>query len=182
VTLAPPVSYTATTGNFLTAALWNAQVRDATAFFSAPPSFRAHSEVAQSVTSGTWTSLNLEVEEFDNYGGHSTSTNTSRYTCQLSGYYLITACAAFSGATSTAGTRATRIQLNGSTSLHGSFSKMAAANTGTSSSAIHSACIAYLNVGDYVECQGNQDSASTINTSATSGDVAPSLTVLWVSN
>lgn len=179
--LAPPVSYTAVTGNFLTAALWNTQVRDATAFFSAPPAFRAHSEVGQAISNNVWTSINLEVEEFDNYGGHSTSTNTSRYTCQLAGYYLITACAAFSGAVNTTNTRATRIQLNGTTSLHGSFTKSLAAN-GTASSALHSACIAYMNVGDYVEVQGNQDSGVTINTSATAGDVTSSLTVLWVSN
>ncbi|MFF1597696.1 hypothetical protein ACFVYV_09390 [Streptomyces mirabilis] len=179
--LAPPTSFTATTGGFITAALWNAQVRDATAFFTAPPSFRAHSEVAQAIPNNAWTAINLETEEFDNYGGHSTSTNTSRYTCQLAGYYLITACAAFNGTVSTANTRATRVQLNNTSSLHGSFAKAPAANN-AASSALHSACIAFLQVGDFVEVQGNQDSGVSVNTSATSGDVTSSLTVLWVSN
>jgi hypothetical protein len=177
VTLAPPVSYTAVTGNFLTAALWNAQVRDASAFFAAPPAFRAYSTVTQSLTDNTWTSLNLDTEQFDNYGGHSTSTNTSRYTCQLAGIYLVTGVATF--ASNGTGNRAVRLAVNG-TAYPGSFVKAPAPVTTASGGQITTALVS-LAVGDYVEVMGNQNSGTALATSFSGPDVYPSLSVLWVS-
>jgi hypothetical protein len=180
VTLQPPTSYTAATGNFLTAGLWNAQVRDGVGYLMSPPSFRAHSEAVQNLLDGQWISLNLETEEFDNYGGHSTTTNTSRYTCQVAGLYLVSGIAAF--ASNTNGWRAVRIQLNGTSTVHGSFVKTLPVSGG--SAAVGTTCMVQLNVGDYVEVQGNQNSGVAspgLATAATSGDVAPSLSCLWVS-
>jgi hypothetical protein len=175
MTLSPPVSYTAATGGFITSALWNAQVRDANQFFAAPPSFRAHSEVAQTITNNAWISYNLEVEEFDAYGGHSTTTNTSRYTCQVAGLYLCTGIATF--AANATGLRGGRLAVNGS-AYHGTFVKETAFASG--SNAIGTTAIIPLAVGDYVEVQGNQNSGVDLAASSTSGDVAPSLACLWV--
>jgi hypothetical protein len=149
----------------------------------APPTFQAHSESAQTCTSGIWTSLNLEVESFDNYGGHSILTNTSRYTAQVAGVYLVSGSASFKGSSggNTLHNRGVRIQVNGTSSAHGSFVKTLSAD-GTASSAVNTTCLVYLNVGDYVEVQGLQDSGSDVVTSATAGDVAPQMSVLWVSN
>lgn len=181
MTLAPPVSYTATTGNFLTAALWNAQVRDATAFFSAPPSFRAYATVAQAMgVDNTWYSLTLDTEQFDNYGGHSTSTNTSRYTCQVAGIYQVSAVATFANFSSTVGNRAVRIAVNGN-AYPGSFVKTLPAVTG--SSAVATSALIQLAVGDYIEVQGNHNSTNASMTTSVAGpDVYPSMSALWVSN
>jgi hypothetical protein len=180
VTLQPPTPYTAATGNFLTAGLWNAQVRDGVGYLMSPPSFRAHAETAQNLLDGQWVSLNLETEEFDNYGGHSTTTNTSRYTCQVAGLYLVSGIASYT--TNGAGWRAVRIQVNGSSTVHGSFVKTLPVSGG--SSAVGTTCMVQLNVGDYIEVQGNQNSGVTspgLATSASAGDVACSMSALWVS-
>jgi hypothetical protein len=179
VGLQPPVAYTAATGNFLTAGLWNTQVRDGVGYLMAPPSFRAHAEVAQALADGAWVSLTLDTEEFDNYGGHSTTTNTSRYTCQVAGIYLLAGNAAFS--TSTVGFRAVRFTVNGSANpVHGSFVKTLPAPAGNSSG-VGTTAMVQLNVGDYVELQANQSSGASLNTAAGSGDAAPSMSCLWVS-
>jgi len=181
VTLGAPVSYTAATGNFLTAALWNAQVRDANTFFSAPPSFRAYATVAQSILDNTWVSLNLDTEQFDNYGGHSTSTNTSRYTCQVAGIYQVTGIASY--ASNGTGNRAVRLTLNGN-AVAGSFVKVPAAIP-SASAAVHTSALVALAVGDYIEVQANQNSGTAspgLSTSVGGPDVYPSLSALWVSN
>lgn len=175
MTLQPPTSYTAATGNFLTASLWNAQVRDGVGYLMSPPTFRAHSEVAQSLGDNLWVTLNLETEEFDNYGGHSTSTNTGRYTCQVAGTYMVSGIAAF--VANATGPRGCRLLKNG-VAYNGTFVKMS--GFGTGSNALGTTALIPLAVGDYVEIQGFQNSGVALNTSATSGDVAPSLSCLWV--
>lgn len=176
--LTPPTSYTAATGNFLTSALWNAQVRDANSFFSAPPSFRAYSAVTQSIPSGTWQSLNLEAELFDNYGGHSTSTNTSRYTCQVAGIYSVTGVATFDASSST-GNRAGRLMVNG-TAVFGTLAKTNAVVSG--STCVVTSALIYLNVGDYLEVQANHNAGAPLPTAFSGPDVNPALSAIWVSN
>lgn len=176
--LSPPASFTAATGGFITAALWNTQVRDANAYFSAPPSFRAYSTVAQSLVDQAWTPMLLDAEQFDNYGGHSITTNTSRYTAPLSGIYLVTGVAAF--ASNTTNNRAVRLAVNG-VAYAGTFVKTLAAS-GASSSAVSTTALVMLGAGDYVEVMGYQNSGAPLNTSVSGPDVFPSLTVLWVSN
>jgi hypothetical protein len=176
MTLNPPTPYTAATGNFLTAGLWNAQVRDGVGYLMSPPVFRAHQEVAQSLGDNLWVTLNLETEEIDNYGGHSTTTNTSRYTCQVAGTYMVSGIAAF--VASATGPRGARL-LKNNVAYNGTFVKMN--GFGTGSNALSTTALIPLAVGDYVELQGFQNSGGALNSSATSGDVASSLSCLWVS-
>lgn len=172
-----PLPYSANTGNFLTAGIWNASVRDGIGFLTNPPSFRGYATVAQTLTDNTWTSLNIDTEVFDNYGGHSTTTNTSRYTCQLAGLYMVTGVAAFSS--NATGNRAVRIAVNG-TAVNGTFVKAPAAAV-TASSAQTTTALVQLALGDYVEVMGNQNSGAGLATSVSGPDVNPSLQVLWVS-
>ncbi|MEU5596701.1 hypothetical protein [Streptomyces sp. NPDC020298] len=168
-------------GNFLTGALWNANIKAMGDWLlgsasNGVPRFRGYQGTTQSLADNTWTSLNLDTEVFDSDNGHSTSSNTSRYVVQVAGTYAITGAAAF--AANATGNRAARITVNGA-SIAGSFVKGLAA-TASHSSGIATSAQAVCAVGDYIEVMGLQTSGAALNTSAAS-DVACSLGVWWIS-
>lgn len=176
-----PVPVTESPSNFLTGALWNAQVKATMDWLlgsaaNGVPRFRGYQGSAQSLADNTWTSLTLDTEAYDSDNGHSTSTNTSRYTVQVAGTYVITGSASF--AANATGNRAGRITVNG-TAIPGSFVKTLAA-TASHSSAVQCAAQAVCSVGDYIEIQGLQTSGAALNTSAGT-DVACSMGVWWIS-
>lgn len=174
-----PTPATAVAGNFLTSALWNAQVRDGVGFLVAPPSFRAYATVAQGLADGTWTSLSMDTEQFDGYGGHSTTVNTSRYTCQVAGIYMVTGVAAFMA--SSAGTRGVRLAVNG-TPVAGTFVRAPATST-VSIMGLPISALVQMAVGDYVEVQGQQaGGGGSFNTFVGGPDSNPSLQVHWISS
>lgn len=181
MTLAPPVPYTATTGNFLTASLWNAQVRDASAFFAGVPVFSGSQSVAQTINgSNAWTPLLIDTEAVDNYGGHSTSSNTSRYTVQLAGTYQIFGSVAW--VASATGDRRIQITQNGN-------SAPGSANSFDPSQVVLAAqqtmAFATAAVGDYFEIQVAHTAGATLGTNAGSGASAmftSSMRVLWIGN
>jgi hypothetical protein len=140
------------------------------------PRFRGYAATTQSVSDATWTALSIDTEIYDSDGGHSTSTNTTRYVVQVAGTYLITGTAAFAG--NAVGNRAVRLAVNG-TAIVGSFDKTLAA-TATHSSSRLSVAQAVCAVGDYIEVYGYQNSGGALNTSPGT-DVAPSLSVQWFS-
>jgi len=168
-------------GNYLTGALWNASVKAMGDFLmgsgsNGVPRFSGYQNTVQSLADNTWTSLTIDTEDFDSDNGHSTSTNTSRYTCQVAGSYLVLGIASF--AAGTVGNRAARLTLNGN-NIKGSFVKLGSA-TSTHSSAIATARTVVMQVGDYVEVQGLQTSGAALNTSSAT-DVACSLSATWFS-
>jgi hypothetical protein len=171
-----PTPYTAATGNFVTAALWNAQVRDAVSFLTDPPRFIGYSAVAQSFNSGsTYQTITLDSEILDTEGGHSTSTNTSRYTCQYAGLYQVNYSVSF-GQNGT-GNRSARIIVNGTTiSNNPGNSIEGQASTGSFSWVGAGACHVYLNVGDYVELQAWQSSGAALSTNTNN----TGLSLAWV--
>jgi hypothetical protein len=178
------VPYTATTGNFVTSALWNAQVRDASAFFAGVPVFSGYAAVTQAINGGNnWVPLLIDSESADNYGGHSTTTNTSRYTVQLAGTYLVFGSVAWSA--SATGDRRIQITQNGTAQL-------GSANSFDPSQVVLAAqqtmTVATAAVGDYFEVQVSQTATSAgtnFNTNAGSGASAmftSSMRVLWIGN
>src|SRR5690348_12981216 len=85
-----PVSVQEAPGNFNTAALFNAQVKALNDFLTAPPVFSGYATTAQSIpNANAMTALNFDTEVLDSDGGHSTVTNTSRYTATVPGTYLV---------------------------------------------------------------------------------------------
>src|SRR4051794_16526480 len=58
------------------------------------PSCAVYNDAAQSIPDGALTALTFNTEHFDTDSIHSTSSNTSRLTCQTAGIYVITASAA----------------------------------------------------------------------------------------
>ncbi|WP_037616471.1 hypothetical protein [Streptomyces aureus] len=176
-----PVVATEVPGNFISAALWTAQVSATMNFLmgtgtNGVPRFRGYQTSVQSLADNTWTSLTLDTEAFDSDNGHSTSTNTSRYVVQVAGTYAVTGVAAF--AANATGNRAARIAVNG-TSIAGSFVKTLAATASHSSGVATHAQVACA-VGDYIEVMGLQTSGAALNTSAAS-DVACAMGVWWIS-
>jgi hypothetical protein len=170
-----PVAVTEVPGNYDTAALYNATVRELNNFALGVPVFSGVQGTAQSIPNGTWTAFTIDTELLDADGGHSTVTNTSRYTPTVPGTYVLFGTSGWAG--NTTGKRWVRLAQNGS-----------AINGSACGSDAHSA----LNVGghftatvatfngttDYVEVQGQQASGGALNTNTT--DFGPSLRVFWL--
>ena len=142
-----PVPSTAAPGNFLTSALWNAQVRDAISFVLNPPIYFGYSTVQVSLSAGVYTAIPLDTDKFDSYGGHSTVTNTSRYVAQVAGVYEVVGGVAIA---STSGTLLAAYVAKNGTQITGSgieVPPMASHFNGTATVPV----FVQLNIGDYVE-------------------------------
>lgn len=126
----------------------------------------------QSIPTGVWTAVNLDTEDDDTHGGHSTVTLTSRYTATVAGDYRVQGRGSF--ASNATGSRGVRIA-KGGTAVPGSgnYKQTNAVN----SWADIGSCDVHLAVGEYVEVHVSQDSGGALNTAATAGDVAPSMSV-----
>jgi hypothetical protein len=130
---------------------------------STPPAVHLRQTSAQTLTTGTGTAILFDTEDLDNYSGHSTSSNTSRYTCQLAGWYK------FSGgigwASNGTGRRGTWWRKNG-TDVNGSEVNHHAGGTGILGTPARTIFIS-LAVNDYVELMGIQESGGNLNTGVT---------------
>ena len=168
-------------GNYLTGALWNANIKAMGDYLlgssgNGVPRFRGTQGTAQSLGSNVWTSLTIDTEVYDSDNGHSTTTNTSRYTVQVAGTYLVTGSVSF--VANASANRAVRITVSGS-SVPGSFVKTLAPDASGSSGLVTTTQVV-CSVGDYLEVQGNQNSGGSLNTNPGS-DVCVSLAVQWIS-
>lgn len=127
-----------------------------------PPLAKLRNSVGQSIANNTGVALTWDTEDVDSVGGHSTVTNTSRYTCQTGypGWYQVTACVCFTGnATGTA--REIYLEVNG-TAVSGS-----SAHTPPPSAqqiAVITSTPVELAVGDFVEAWVLQDSGGALLT------------------
>jgi hypothetical protein len=124
-----------------------------------PPMAVLQQTVTQSVANGTWTAITFDTEVTDPYGGHSTVTNTSRYTCQLAGWYRVTVRAAF--ATNATGSRGARVHKNGAY-IQGGANLVGA---GTLNGIVEASHVLQLGLGDYVEGAAGQNSGGSLSTS-----------------
>lgn len=116
------------------------------------PSCRAYNSAVIATTSGTWATVTLDTERWDNDSIHSTSSNTSRLTCVTAGVYQISGNLGFTAGMGN-GQHGIRIRLNGSTVIGQHSFNFAAGDVYLSVSTQYS-----LAVGDYVELQGLQTS------------------------
>lgn len=142
-----------------------------------PPMARLRAQSATSMANAAFTSVNFDTEEYDNYNGHSTATNTSRYTCRVAGRYLLAGAIAWTNST-TGNQRAQIWAVNG-------IALAAAQTAWPSAGAIEKQYPArtittLLAVNDYVELQGYQDTGGALNTSVGSNTVYSSMDVRWV--
>lgn len=152
-----PVPRTWTVGELLTAAKMNTDVRDGLNFLLAPPLAALTKNANQAYTSGSFTGITWPTENVDRDGGHSTSTNTNRYTAQTAGYYTMHVFANWT-LESASGYRRVLFRTNGTTFGH-QDSRPGLATVNMS----HLSGIAFLSVGDYVEVMADQNSGTTIS-------------------
>jgi len=112
------------------------------------------------VPTSTWTALTFNSERWDSDGIHSTSSNTSRLTCQTAGKYLVSADIQWAvGATAT---RIMRVYLNGATPV-------STVNVGPVSQgypALNTATVLDLDIGDYIEVKVWQNTGGSKAVSA----------------
>jgi hypothetical protein len=167
-------------GNLVTAALWNAGPKAIGDFYLAPPLFRCRQSTSQSTTSGSYFAMHLDATaEVDTEGGHSSVTNNSRYTAQVAGWYWVSGFVAWANTTGAQADMFCAIALNGSIVLGTGQVYQRQPNDFDS---LCASGLIHMNVGDYVEVWGRQDSGSTISTWATNVDLNPVLTAMWVHN
>ena len=159
--LSPPSQRTWSTFDLTTAAMMNANVRDAVNFLANVPLFVGEQTVTQSIPNAAYTSVTWDTNIIDTYSGHSTVTNPSRYTAQVAGTYRIMARSSF-GSNAT-GRRIAAMAKNGA-QVFGSQVELAVNPTATGQTTVHSeyevACI----IGDYLEFQIYQASGAALGT------------------
>ena len=165
-------------GAILTAAQLNTNIRDAGNFWLARPLFIGRATSGQSLTNITWTDIDLGVEDIDRDGGHSTVTNTARYTSPTAGYLLLAGGVSF--VVNATGMRGARWALNG-TAINGAGAYIQAV-AATDATVVAARTIFQLVNGtpDYVTLQGFQRSGGALSTSAVA-EAQSSMHVLWVS-
>ena len=150
-------------------------VLDRIELLSSMPTAHLRQTVAQTLTTGVTTAITFTTEDIDTHNGHSTSSNTSRYTCQLAGTYQLSG--GIGWASSTAGARKAWWRKNG-TDINGSESVADSDISGVIST-IARTILVDLAVNDYVELVGTQESGGNLNTAVTATQ-QPSMSVRMV--
>lgn len=169
-----PTPSTVSPGGFITASLWNAGVYNTLLYGLNVPIFVGTQTTVQSTANG-WTPASLDTEQIDSYGGHSNTTNPSRYTVQVAGWYTVAGVAVFVG--SGTGIRAARIQVNGNY-VQGTAQFVAPSSTGSFTGVMTATRAVQLSPGDYVELGLGQTTGGALSTGSNS-DLASSLYVAW---
>ena len=177
MTLAVPVPAQVAPGEFDTGALWNANVFNGLTYLLNPPMAFLYQATAQSIANATFVPLTWDSELSDTYGGHSTVTNTSEYTAQVGGTYLVMGSVGF--VENSSGIRLVCIGKNGSyTTLYGVVD--AVTTNSVTNGYASTAGLVTLNAGDYIQLNGYQTSGNTGGLATATGWQCSSLSVLWV--
>lgn len=178
--LAVPIPRTFIVGEPETAAFFNTNIRDCSNFLLGLPIATVYQSATQTLTaSGTAYAVSYDSSAVDSYGGHSNSTNNSRYTAIVAGWYMVAGSVFF--APSTSGTyRKAQIYVNGAKIAYAA-SEVPQVNSGTQGTGLAIApTIVYLNPGDYVEIYASCDVAGLGITPNTLNESY--MTLFWVHN
>lgn len=141
----------------------------------APPMAQLRQTSATSIPTADFTPLTFEVEDYDTHDGHSTSTNTTRYTCRVAGIYQLFGKIAWTS--NATGQRVVCYSKN-ATIINGSqvsYSAVAAERQFPGTLVYVS-----LAVDDYVEMEGFQDSGGALDTSVANAFLHSIFNVRWV--
>ena len=113
------------------------------------PAFSAYASGSTTLSTGTWTKITLDAEEFDTNNNFA----SSRFTPTVAGYYQVSGCYQFNG--TTAGYIG--IYKNGSAIKYGVYTGAAGA-----AQIINMSALVYLNGStDYIELYGYLNAGST---------------------
>lgn len=159
---------------------FNSNIRDASLLLLSPPLAIVRATVTQSVSNNTFTAVNFDAEDVDRDGGHSTISNTSRFTCVTEGYYLCTGVIAW--AANATGRRICYWAVSGSP-VNGSRLDFYPVQTGNPTIIPMASRLIHLDVGDYLQMMGYHDinGGGALSTAA-SGSAMSFMTVRWVSD
>jgi hypothetical protein len=171
-----PSTFVFSAGSVLPAATLNTYLSNAVAFFLSPPTFEGRQTSTQSLTSGAGTAILLDTEDVDNDNGHSTVTNTSRYTAQTAGRFQVSGGVGY--ASNATGARLAFFAINAGNN-NGSGTELAAVGGGAVTLVPARTKTVFLNVGDYVELFGLQSSGGALGTDVTTLDQS-TMSVRWV--
>lgn len=149
----------------------------ALAFLGNPPAARLRAAAGTSLTNATFTPINFDTEDFDNYNGHSTTTNPSRYVCQVAGRYQLSGGVAWTSNASTS-QRACNWSVNGTLVLGGQLAEPVAGAIERQYPARTLTVV--LGVNDYVDLRGYQDSGGALSTSAANPEIQSAIDIRWV--
>jgi hypothetical protein len=157
----------------------NEKIVDVLNFLLNKPAAELRMSTTQSIPNNSYTALTFDTEDLDDdpagTGGHSTSSNTTRYTAVYAGWYEFSGGCGF--AASATGLRGLRWAKNGSAvNAAEAFYPPTASSTPIYPARTKKI---FLNVGDYVELQVFQTSGGALNTTGSSTD-QPSMSVKWV--
>lgn len=125
-----------------------------------PARAQLRTAVAQSIANNTATAVNFELEDFDTANGHSTSVNTSRYTAQVAGTYLLGGGFAFNASATNNRLGAWRkngTDIDGGTTAFPGFA-------GNSNQGVMKTIMVELAVSDYIQIYVSQGSGGALNT------------------
>jgi len=124
------------------------------------PAFRLYQSTPQTITTATNTALLFDSEDLDTDNGHSTVTNTSRYTATVAGWYMVTGTLQI--AHNTTGNRIVFIRKNGSTTINQVGRQTSSA---TNTLGLQIGTMVYLNgTTDYLELMAFQSSGGNLDT------------------
>jgi gamma-glutamyl phosphate reductase len=132
------------------------------------PAFSAYLASAQSLTSGVFTKVALNTEEFDTNGNFDNATNY-RFTPTVAGYYQISANVGIA-TTGNITTAIGSIYKNGARFKDGNFTS--ASSSGTGFYSVVSALIYFNGSTDYVELYGFATGTGTITLTVNSGTLS----------
>ncbi|WP_239404634.1 hypothetical protein [Frankia sp. Cj3] len=128
------------------------------------PAWLVTASGTQSIPNATATALTFDLESVDNRNGHSTSSNTSRYTFQETGLYLLGGMVSFAG--NTTGERAIALRYNNTLDIGGS----SASSVGATDQGLSVLTVNPGTAGDYIELRAYQGSGGSLNSNNTFGN------------
>lgn len=166
------------TGTAISSTTFGVPVKNNCDALANPPIAKMRNSANQSITNGTDTAMTWDTEDFDTVGGHSTVTNTSRYTCQAgyAGYYQVNGTVFY--AASTLGSfRTAWFKVNGTDVTGSSNKSLVAANTTMS---VSTGTKVFLNAGDFVELWTRQDTSGALAAIGTAARETSWFEVEWV--
>lgn len=126
-----------------------------------PPTVQLRQSVAQSIPAGSPTGLLFDIEELDTHGMHSTASQTSRIIPPVAGWYRVAGSVTYVAGTTNR--RGANWAVNG-VAIYGTINNpMLASITIVDAPNV----LVKLNVGDYLELQGYQDTSAALSTFVT---------------
>ena len=135
--------------------------------FNPPTAVLTQTATTTSIPTGLspWTSVAFSDTAgvmIDNYSGHSTGTNPSRYTVVVAGWYTVSGAVCY--AANATGVRGARCAKNG-TAIQGTGISITNVGAGTATAVASAPRDVRCAVGDYLELQGVQNSGGALATS-----------------